>query len=141
MAVSTEYQTDTHDTRLILAEQLADAPPLEDGDPLRRFELLAEDTFDACLPLRVVQALGEDICELGRLGDADEQDLSMLNDLVGEVLPDVDVLGSLPSADDVVTPLDVRRIVRTGVGDAWTNPLRSRSLRRCRTSLPADETA
>jgi hypothetical protein len=31
--------------------------------------------------------------------DADEQHLSILNDFVDEVLPDVEVLGSLPSAD------------------------------------------
>ena len=28
-----------------------------------------------------------------------------------EVLPDVDVLGTFPSADDVVTPLDTRGVV------------------------------
>ena len=56
-------------------------------------------------------ALGEDIRELGRRGDADEQHLAILNNLVGEVLPNVDVLGSLPSFDDVVTPIDARRVV------------------------------
>ena len=65
--------------------------------------------------LRAVQALGEDIRELGRRGDADavgtRQHLAILNDLVGEVLPNDDVLGSLPSADDVVTPLDTIRVV------------------------------
>ncbi len=40
-----------------------------------------------------------------------EQHLAILNNFVGEVLPDVDVLGSLPSTDDVVTPLDARRVV------------------------------
>ena len=30
---------------------------------------------------------------------------------MGEVLPDVDVLGTFPSADDVVTPLDARGVV------------------------------
>ncbi len=39
-----------------------------------------------------MQALGEDIRELGRHGNADEQDLAILNNLVGEVLLDVDVL-------------------------------------------------
>ena len=55
---------------------------------------------------------GEDIREMGRSGDADEQRLSNLNlnDLVGGVLPDVDVLGSLSSADDVVIPLDAGRV-------------------------------
>ncbi len=51
-----------------------------------------------------MQALGEDIRELGRRGDADEQHLAILKNLVGEVLADVDVLGSLPS-------LDARRVV------------------------------
>ena len=37
--------------------------------------------------------------------------LAILNNLVSEVLPDVDVLGSLPSADDVVSPLDALRVV------------------------------
>ncbi len=36
---------------------------------------------------------------------------TILNNLVGEVLPDVDVLGSLPSANDVFTPLDARSVV------------------------------
>ena len=71
----------------------------------------AEDAFDACLPLRVVQALGEDIRELGRRRDADELHLAILNILVSEVLPDVDVLGLLPSADDVVIPLDAHNVV------------------------------
>ncbi len=59
----------------------------------------------------VVQALGEDISELGRLGDADEQHLAILNNLVSEVFPGVDVLGSLLSANDVVTQLDARCVV------------------------------
>ena len=36
---------------------------------------------------------------------------TILNNLVGEVLPDVDVLGSLSSTNDVVTPLDARCVV------------------------------
>ncbi len=58
-----------------------------------------------------MEVLGEDICELGRCGDADEQHLTILNSLVGEVPLDVDVLGSLPSANEVVTPLNARRVV------------------------------
>jgi hypothetical protein len=34
-----------------------------------------------------------------------------LDDLVGEVLPDVDVLDSFASADDVVAPFDARSVV------------------------------
>ena len=37
--------------------------------------------------------------------------LAILNDLVCEVLPNVDVLGSLTAADDVVTPFNTRRVV------------------------------
>ncbi len=43
--------------------------------------------------------------------DEDEQHLAILKNFVGKVLPDVDLLGSLPSADDVVTPLDARSVV------------------------------
>ena len=41
----------------------------------------------------------------------DQQHFSILDDFVGEVLPDVNVLGSLTAADDVVTPLNTRRVV------------------------------
>jgi hypothetical protein len=58
-----------------------------------------------------VQALGEDIRELGYRGDADKQHLAILNDLVGKVLPDVDLLGSLPFTNEVVTPLDAHHDV------------------------------
>ncbi len=54
-----------------------------------------------------MQALGEDIRELEHRGDADEQHLVILDDLVSEVLPDSDVLGSLPSTNDVVTDRNV----------------------------------
>ena len=88
-------------------------------------ERLAEDAFDSCLPLLMVQpeALGGDVRELGRSGDADEQHLVILDDLVGEVLQDANVLGSLPSTYDVVSPLDARRVVdRRGrrVGETHT---------------------
>ena len=88
-----------------------------------------------------MESLGQDVRHLSRGRDLDEPHLTILDDLVGEVLPDVNVLGTFPAADDVVTPLDARRVVfvETGVGDAWTNPLRSRSLRRYRTSLAAVE--
>ena len=41
----------------------------------------------------------------------DQQHLSILDDLVGEVLPDVNVLGALTAADDVGAPFDTRRVV------------------------------
>ena len=37
--------------------------------------------------------------------------LTILDDFAGEVLPDVDVLGTFPSTDDIVTPLDARGAV------------------------------
>ena len=63
------------------------------------------------MPAVVVQALGEDSRELGCRGDANEQHLAILNDLESEVLPDVNVLGSLPSANDVVAQLNARHVV------------------------------
>jgi hypothetical protein len=45
--------------------------------------------------------------------------IAILDDFVGEVLPDVNVLGSLSSTDDVVSPLDARRVVLVhGQGDS-----------------------
>ena len=38
---------------------------------------------------------------------------------MGEVLPDIYVLGTFPSADDVVTPLDARGVVLV----YWSRPL------------------
>ena len=35
---------------------------------------------------------------------------------MGEVLPDVDVLGTFPPADEVVTPLDARGVVLIYLG-------------------------
>ena len=58
-----------------------------------------------------MQSLGQDIGQLGRCLDLDQPHLTILNDFVGEVLPDIDVLGTFPSADDVVTPLHARGVV------------------------------
>jgi len=51
-------------TRLV---SLGDPSPLEDRGPLSGFDLLqvAEDALDARLPLRVVEALREDVRQLG----------------------------------------------------------------------------
>ena len=49
-------------TRLV---SLGYPSPLEDRGPLSGFDLLAEDALDARLPLRVVQALCEDVRQLG----------------------------------------------------------------------------
>ena len=54
---------------------------------------------------------GKDIGQLVLLGHLDEPHLAVLDHLVGEVLPNVYVLGSLTAADDVVAPFNTRRVV------------------------------
>ena len=49
-------------TRLV---SLGDPSPLEDRGPLSGSDRLAEDALDARLPLRVVEALREDVRQLG----------------------------------------------------------------------------
>ncbi len=92
---------------------MAIAPPLEDKGPLSGSYLLVQDTRDTRLPLRKVQRLGQDIRQLGRCRNANEHHchLAILDHFVRKVFPDVDVLGTLPSADDVVPPLDARGVV------------------------------
>ena len=58
-----------------------------------------------------MKSLGKDIGQLVLRRHLDEPHLAVLNDLVGEVLPNVDVLGSLTAADDVVAPFNTRRVV------------------------------
>ncbi len=45
-----------------------------------------------------------------------EPHIAVLDDLVGEVLPDVNMLGSLASNNDVVSPLDARGVVLEHLG-------------------------
>ena len=90
---------------------MAIAPPLEDEGPLCDSYPLVQDTRDARLPLREVQRLGQDVRQLGGCRNADELHLAILDHLMREVLPDVDVLGALTPADDVVPPLDARSVV------------------------------
>ena len=70
-----------------------------------------QETIDAREYLRQMQSLGQDIGHLGRRRNLDQPHLTILNDFVGEVLPDVDVLGTFPSSNDVVTPFDARGVV------------------------------
>ena len=124
---------------------MAIAPPLEDEGPLSGSYPLVQDTRDARLPLREVQRLGQDVRQLGGRRNADELHLAILDHLMREVLPDVNVLGALPPADDVVPPLDARGVVlvhrsRGRLGEAHVleevakvEHLRSR--RRCRVVL------
>ncbi len=46
--------------------------------------------------------LGEDICKLLRGVDSNQTQVSMLDSFMGEVLPDVDVLGTLSTSDNVL---------------------------------------
>ena len=91
---------------------MATAPPLEDRGLLSgSYYLLAQDASDAHLPLRKVQRLGQNIRQLEGGSDVDQLHVAILDHFMREVLPNVDMLGSLPTADDVVTPLDARGVV------------------------------
>ncbi len=59
------------------------------------------------------QRLGEDVCQLitRRLGYPDETHVTVLDYFVCEVFADVDVLGTLASADNMVPPFDACRVV------------------------------
>ena len=50
------------------------------------------------------------IRHLSRGWNLHQQHLTILDGFVDEVLPDVDVLGAFPSADDIVTALDARGV-------------------------------
>ena len=60
-----------------------------------------------------MKSLGQDIGQLVLRRHLDKPHLTILNDLVGEVLPNIDMLGSLTAADDsdVVAPFNTRRVV------------------------------
>ncbi len=64
-----------------------------------------------------MESLGEDVSQLRRGRDLEELYLSVSNYFMNKVLADIKVLGSFLSADDVVAPLDARRVAPyTGVG-------------------------
>ncbi len=70
--------------------------------------------------------------------------MSILNYFVGEVLPDVNVLGLFPTPDDVAAPFDARGVVvvdrcRRQVGACWAKSILSRRLRKYKTSVAAVE--
>ena len=58
-----------------------------------------------------MKSLGEDICKLLRGVDSNQTQVSILDRFMGEVLPDVDVLGTLSASDSVVAPLNVSIVV------------------------------
>ncbi len=84
-------------------------------------------------------SLGQDVRHQQRSRNLDKPHRTIFDDLVGEALPDVDVLGSFASADDVVSLFVARGIVLVyrGGGFFCLNPRRSRRARRYRTSQPA----
>ena len=96
-------------------DSLGEAPPLEDEGPLSGCHLLCyiltQDTRDARQELREVQRLGQDIRQLRRSRDADKLHVAILDDLMSKVFPDVNVLGALAAADDIVPPFDTYRVV------------------------------
>ena len=104
------------DTPLLRADvtrldSLGEAPPLEDEGPLSGCHLLTQDSCDARQVLREVQRLGQDVRQLRRSRDADKLHVAILDDLMGEVFPDVNVLGAFPSANDIAPPFDTCRII------------------------------
>ncbi len=91
---------------------LATALLLEDKGPLSGSNyLLAQDSRDARLPLRGVQRLGQDVRQLLGGSDADQLHMAILDHLMSEALPDVDVLRALSTTNDGVSPLDARSVV------------------------------
>ncbi len=65
-----------------------------------------QETIDACQYLWQIQSLGKDICQLGRRRNLDQAHLTILDDFLGKALPDVYVLSTFLSPEDVVTTLD-----------------------------------
>ncbi len=55
-----------------------------------------------------------------RSRNLDKPHRTILDDLVGELLPDVDLLGSFASADDVVASFDARGVVLVSRGELFS---------------------
>jgi hypothetical protein len=58
-----------------------------------------------------MKSLGEDVCELLRGVDSNQAQVSVLDRLMGEVLPNVNVLGTLSASDDIITALNASVVV------------------------------
>ncbi len=113
---SSGLATQVCDTPLLRADvtrldSLGEAPPLEDEGPVSGYHLLTQDACDERQLLREVHRLGQDVLQLRRSRDADKLHVAILDDLMGELFPDVNVLGALPAADEIVPPFDTCRIV------------------------------
>ncbi len=106
---SSGLATQVCDTPLLRADvarldSLGEAPPLEDEGPSSGCHLLTQDACDARQVLLEVQRLGQDVRQLRHSRDADKLHVAILDDLMGEVFPDVNVLGALPAAADAIVP-------------------------------------
>ncbi len=107
-------------------DSLGDSTPLEDKGPLRgRNYLLAQYTRNSRLPLREGQRLGQNLRQLLGGSDVNQLHMVILDHLMSEVLPDVDVLRALSATNDVVFPFDARGVVLV-VGEGWAKPMLSR---------------
>ncbi len=106
--------------------------PREDRRPLRNLTLPvvpAKNRLDAGSPGLGMKCLGEDVCELLRLGGADpnQTQVSILDGFMSKVLADVDVLRTFSASDDGVAPLNAGIVVLidrvTGVQDLGAKPI------------------
>ena len=113
---SSGLATQVCDTPLLRADvtrldSLGEATPLEDEGPFSGCHLLTQETRDARQKLRVVQRLGQDVRQLRRSREADKLHVAILDNFISKVFADVNVLGVLPAADDIVSPFDTCRVV------------------------------
>ncbi len=58
-----------------------------------------------------MQSLGQDVCQLFRGRNLDQQHFAILDDFAGKVLPKVNVLAACTSANDVEIPFNARVFV------------------------------
>ncbi len=92
---------------------LAIAPPLLRAQALEVVEtifLIKMPATHAC-HCGQAQRLVQDVRQLVGRGDSDQFHGAILDHFVGEVLPNVNVLGTLPSTDDVASPLEACSVV------------------------------
>jgi hypothetical protein len=117
-----------------------DSTPLEDKGPLSGGNnLLAQDSRDARLPLREVQRLGQDVRQLLGGSDANQRHMAILDHLMSKVLPVVDVLRTLSTTNDVISPLNACGVVlihrsrgRSGEAHVLAEMTKVQNLRRRR---------
>ena len=58
-----------------------------------------------------MKSLDEDVFELLRGADPNQTQMSILNRFMGEVLPDVNMLGAFSTSNNVVAPLNASIVV------------------------------